>query len=242
MTTTSQQTRRALVATNGNWTSYNNTFSALTTSMFNNVLNLTISPVLPGMAGKTPTKGEKVYDHENKINFGLTPKVAMDLVRAIEYLNDNTSVNRVTVRTGLENRGNEFVFIRPNGVKLNGENYDQYVLRASKIEDGAATVTIYHAFEKSSFLTETADKTVSEMEYHSGITILKQILLAYVERDGASPEHGAKAALGTNTMGKTRPSYNAGVSEDSDGPSEETEGASRVAKSEVAKRFEDDDL
>ena len=233
--------RRQSTFTNSGWSSYDNTFSAMSFVMANDAMLLQFAPILPDMVGRTPKKGEKVYDYDNKVNVSLTAH-AVQLQQAVDFLLDSDdSVKSVQVGGEFEGASSITIF-KPHGIKLNGQSYDNFVMRIEVTRDGD-TIKAYHVLQSHVILIHPKEKgaDVQELEVQTDLEVLVKACDAALENAFQGAHHGAKQAGGSSGSSEgARRSRMAQVAEDDEDDEETTASARKSARS-LADDFEDEE-
>lgn len=208
------------VYTQSNFRSYDNRMSALSATLITDsttALMLKVSPVLQAMVGKDPKKGEKVYDYDNAINYMIDPNTAYRLSVAAEYLLENieNGVKEVVVRT-TDNPKNytEYCLWAPNFRVLNGNRFNNFVIRCTRFKDGNRDAVSYHPFENGSFSISAGEDPKnlesSVMELPVGFRLFINILKQVVDNQAGFWKHGPESASSGrgNARGRNNDAYN----------------------------------
>lgn len=226
--------------TNSGFTSFDNTLSSLRLLFNNSRASFAISPILKDMIGKSPVKGEPMYDHDNNVLFFMTAELAQDLKTVINRIKhiietnpEELDVIQYFEAVGSGGNSRSIRVYTPGSLKLrlNGKKVsfdDNFVLRfTQEAADSGEDETIYHQIAMSSYEITTKENEVISETYDIGFDLLLEMLDAILEMNMSVPYHTARLTANLSSQGggnagrsKRRSSVMSEVDDDDDDSAE----------------------
>lgn len=247
-TANNSSNKRQNTYSNGALRSYDGLASSMAVGFFNEVGVIDIAPINPQFVGKTPEKGDKVYNYDDKLKVYISADAAQGILAAINHL--EALVNYAAEDSEFEapksisyEFGDKTFTLRAPGAKLriNGERPDltnNYVIMFSIPDEDGNAVNVTHVLQVANTTLTYADKSTEELVLQTGLMNLKTFLAEIINLGTGSYRQGAAlAAPKGGTSGKTTSEKSKGfgsiLNEDDDFDDEEN-GDEEVKSSKPA--------
>jgi hypothetical protein len=156
--------------------SYERQFTAMSFTFVNGSGLITLSPIFDEFVGKEPKKGDNVYDHDEKMNFLIDAQTALRLKRGITSLRDNDELKNFAMSFGGEKNRRTLALFKPKTLKLQGTNYDNYILRLTQTKDDGEE-KMFHLLQR----TSDKYKNIANEELDDEVEIDLELLLAFCD-------------------------------------------------------------
>jgi hypothetical protein len=238
--------RRQSTYTNSEINSYDRDFSSMSFTFAEGRGLISLSPIFEEYIGKQPKRGDNVFDHDSKLNFSVDAQAAVRIKRGIQALlndaeQDEPEITNVCLRFGNDKQARSLTIFRPNGVKLSGQNFDNYLLRLTTTKDGSEE-KMYHVLQNSVVAYKVGKEEVEEV-VETDLMLLLEFCDRVIDNSFMVMRHGAKLAGGVRAGGSGG-SKGAGrravEEEDGDGESEgKSEKPRAGAKASMEAEFEE---
>lgn len=239
---------RENVTTFTDLTSYDSYFSSLSYKLFNGASMIELSSIDPAFIGKQPKKGEKVYDHDNRLSVFVTANTAFLLKSGIKQLresianeeeDDEDKLKSVSVDFGNATTGVRKITVFAPGrvvVKAGGKKApveDQFVVTFLVEKDGEK-ITAVHALQNSeltySFTKDSANDSVTDV-VNVGLELFLAFLDSVIINATGLVKHGASSvprSAGGASAPRRQNQFDAAIDdEDEDDAGETTQTSSR---------------
>lgn len=237
-----EKTQRRTTNTFTNLPSYDSYFSALSYRLYNDTGVIDLSSIDPSFIGKTPKKGDQVYDHENRLSVYINAHTASSIKEAVMILQQSLEAEAEDdddkVRAVVVNFGNEFSGARtitiyaPGRVKAKAarqpvDTEENFVVRFDITKDGE-TVQALHIMQNS-VVTALFTKESTNEQYDQTIYTDLNLLLNFCD------------AVIMNACGAIRHGVGVASPRPQGGGSGASGGASGGAKNRFAAELDDEE-
>ena len=187
---------RKAVFTNAYTNSYDSTFSSLSFKYIDDKAFLVFAPIFPNMVGKTPKKGERIYDYDNAISFFVSPQVASTFLRTIRsFMDDQDSEEPSMTKLIIGDEfGRTMTLCAPGAIRISKKVFEEnYVLKVTSTQNDE-TINAYHVLQTNVCTMVNTSKEEEEFLIHSDIELLITFCEELIKIALASPRHIANYA------------------------------------------------
>lgn len=242
-----KNTKPQTTYTNGYYTSYDREFSSMSVTFGGGDGLLQLSPIFDEFIGKEPKKGDNVYNHDERMTFGINAGLAVAILEGISGIEGDEDMKHFTIETGNAKFKKQFTIFRPHGVKLRKKSFDNYVLKLSITKEDDTT-TNYHILNNEKVVFTNNAKETVDMTVETDLEFIKAFLNQVIIMNTSALIHGARVATarlgsGSSSGGNKKSSSSSKVVEEEtdDGDDLDTQQEADLNKMEksVESEFED---
>jgi hypothetical protein len=231
--------RQKTTFSNSDYISFDKFFSALSFVFANGGAICRLIPINKEMVGKTPKKGDNIFDYESRVNYGISAEEATALLEGLELLENQEDAKSFSFSPSNAKNGKTITIYAPNTISLNKIKHDDFVIKFERKKEDESVEKFFHVFNHSEYkYTNLANEEATYRLEHD-ISIFKKFLENVITNSIGIPGHIARQTV--EQMGTGKRGGNSGGSsgqqvEEDDGTTAE---AVATTKSSLESEFDD---
>jgi hypothetical protein len=226
------------IGTNGEYTSYDNQFTAMGFNHYGRNSFVTLAAIHPDKKGKDiHKKGDEVYNYDTQKYVKISHPLAQDIIKGIDYLlslPEDTTVKHIQFDMSVFNEDRKLIIYTPgNFVIKGGVKFPNFVLKYTIVDSDDKVSRWYHLLNKSEFTIMEDEESTITVEHD--LLMLQDFCKEVVKLAFNSTWHSVRRNNTGSSTGKKRSSSQDDVEEENDTSSSKTRA--KATKSSLEEEF-----